>query len=109
MPGRAMGELQWPVYWVFGTELPRVVVNEALAETGRVESDYGYADSIRVFVELHNPMPRSIPTSVYRPDSWPVPLRVGEGESAYVPYRVVIGVKSAVPLRASGAAILPGA
>src|SRR5262249_29514827 len=22
------GEIQWPLYWVFGTELPRIVVNE---------------------------------------------------------------------------------
>src|SRR5206468_54481 len=52
------GEIQWPRYWVFGTELPRVVVNEALAEIRMNDPDEAYPDTVRVFVELHNPLRR---------------------------------------------------
>jgi hypothetical protein len=111
-PGRPAsgpdGELQWPVYWVFGTELPRVVVSEALAVSGRNNPNEAYEDTVRVFVELHNPFPRAVPPGTHQPDRFPVPLRMGVGATAYSPYRVLIGVKSPVPGRAAGAAVLPG-
>src|SRR5439155_18760140 len=50
---RQGSDIQWPMYWVFGTELPRVVVNEVLAEIGKNDPDNAYADQVRVFVELH--------------------------------------------------------
>ena len=53
------GEIQWPLYWVFGTELPRVVLNEALAEAERNDPQGAYQSPVRVFVELHNPFPRA--------------------------------------------------
>jgi hypothetical protein len=102
------GEIQWPLYWVFGTELPRVVVNEVLAQAQFNDPDDAYSDTVRVFVELHNPFPRTVPRGVYQPDSFPQPLRLGSAAAAYSPYRLLLGVKSAVPDRANGAAILPG-
>jgi hypothetical protein len=106
-PGQA-GEIQWPLYWVFGTELPRVVVNEVLGEMSRDDPDGAYPGAVRVFVELHNPFPRSLPGNVYQPDALPVPLWMGAGGAAYTPYRVVLGVGSPAPPRPTGAAILPG-
>src|SRR5439155_14881301 len=80
------GEIQWPLYWVFGTELPHVVVNEALAEAERNDPQGAYQSPVRVFVELHNPFPRTGAPGAYRPDSFPVPLRIGAGGGAYAPY-----------------------
>src|SRR5262249_38327152 len=102
------GEIQWPLYWVFGTELPRVVVNEALAEIQQNDPDRAYTDSVRVFVELHNPFPRAVPRDAYQPHSFPVPLQMGAGPAAYAPYRVVVGVKSPVQGQPASAAVLPG-
>jgi hypothetical protein len=101
------GEIQWPLYWVFGTELPRLVVNEALAQAGQNDPDQAYKDMLRVFVELHNPFPRTLPANTYAPDRFPVPLRMGSGSAAYTPYRLVLGVKSPVPNRPTGVAVLP--
>src|SRR5262249_4191655 len=47
--------------------------------------------------------------TVYPPDGWPVPLRMGDGVTTYTPYRLVLGVKAAVPMLPTGAAVLPGA
>ncbi len=105
---RPDGEIQWPLYWVFGTELPRVLVNEALAEAHANDPDEAYRDQVRVFVELHQPFPRAVAPTAYQPDAFGVPLRMGVGGAAYTPYRILVGVKSPVPLRATGAAILPG-
>jgi hypothetical protein len=82
-----------PRYWVFGTELPRVVVNEALTEyqlpprgsAGRVE--------VRTWVELFNPLPGGpTPAGAQVQDGLPVPVHVPavEGRPGYAPYRVVI-------------------
>jgi hypothetical protein len=111
LPGRpgSAGELQWPLYWVFGTELPRVVVNEALAEMRRNEPDEAYPDTVRVFVELLNPLPPAPSPGVSPADAAPVPLVMGGPAGAYSPYRIVLGVKSPGPsLLASAAAVLPG-
>ncbi|MCI0461853.1 MAG: hypothetical protein L0Z62_33295 [Gemmataceae bacterium] len=102
------GEIQWPLYWVFGTELPRLVVNEAMAQIQIHDPDQAYTDLVRVFVELHHPFPRALPAGVHPPDSFPVPLRMATGTEAYSPYRVVIGVKAPLGERPTGAAILPG-
>src|SRR5262249_27716891 len=102
------GEIQWPLYWVFGTELPRLLVNEAMAQSRKLDPSQGDTETGRVFVELHNPFPRSVPAGAHQPDGFPVPLRMGQGPQAYAPYRVVIGVPSPVLWRPTGAAILPG-
>src|SRR5262249_40626459 len=47
------GEIQWPLYWVFGTELPRVVLNEAMAQVPTNDPEEAYSEPVRVFVELH--------------------------------------------------------
>jgi hypothetical protein len=108
LAGRAEAELQWPLYWVFGTELPRVLVTEAMAQTGRNEPDQAYPDSVRLFAELANPFPDTLPANVMQQDRLPVPLLVTGKGGAYSPYRLVIGVNSPVPFRVPGAAILPG-
>lgn len=98
------GAIQWPLYWVFGTELPRIVVNEAMAQVKKNQPDDAYADTVRVFVELHNPLPRTVPAGTHAPDGFPIPLRVGNT----TPYQVVIGTKSALALSAGGATVPPG-
>ncbi len=90
-------DLQWPMYWVFGTEAPRVLVNEALAEIGINDPNSAYVDRVRVFIELQNLLPTALP----------VPLRMGTAGTGYAPYQVLLGVKAPVP-QASPAAILPG-
>ncbi|HZY85451.1 MAG TPA: hypothetical protein VFE78_11515, partial [Gemmataceae bacterium] len=84
-----------PRYWVFGTELPHVVVNEALAEY----RDLAAAPTqVRVWVELHNPVPA--PTAgraLQAQDGLPVrfqidgaPQSVTNKPAPYAPYRVVL-------------------
>jgi hypothetical protein len=59
---------QPPQYWVFGTELPRIVLNEALAETNAL----GTANN--VWAELYNPYPPSVSTGSQSLDTQPVTL-----------------------------------
>ncbi|MCI0462448.1 MAG: hypothetical protein L0Z62_36315, partial [Gemmataceae bacterium] len=94
------GEAELPRYWVFGTELPHLVLNEVLAayqEPAMPLPDAGYVTQI--WVELFNPF--RIPpgtTSVQPQDDFPVllyipalpkgqpslsPLHKGEGYAAY--------------------------
>lgn len=101
-------ELQWPLYWVFGTELPRVLLNEVLPESGHNDPHGAYLDRVRVFLELYNPVARPLVNSKYQPNPQPIPLHMGQGPSGYSPYQVLLGVKSPVPLRSTGAAVLPG-
>ncbi len=108
-PDEPGGEIQWPLHWVFGTELPRVVVNEALAEIGTNNPEEAYSDKVRVFVELHNTFPRDVPQGTYQPDGLPVPLRMGQ-DAPYAPYRILISTKSVVrPGDPLVATIHPGA
>jgi hypothetical protein len=111
------GEIQWPMYWVFGTELPHVVVNEVLAETFDASVTANYpppGEKVRVFVELHNPFPGSVSPTVQPADRLPVPLKVpalpnggpspsGDPAGAYTPYRVVLAVQQPPGLIAPGA------
>lgn len=108
LTGRPDAELQWPTYWVFGSEMPRVLVTEAMAQAARNDPDQAYADSVRVFAELANPFPDTLPANLLQQDRLPVPLRMTGRGSAYSPYRLVIGVNAPVPFRVPGAAILPG-
>jgi hypothetical protein len=66
-----------PRYWVFGTELPRVVVNEALAEyqlPANPATTPCYLTNI--WVELHNPFPVAPPTTAQAVDSLAPLLRI---------------------------------
>jgi hypothetical protein len=83
-------------YWVFGTELPRVVINEVLAEyvtAGTSKTDF----PVNVFVELHNPLPTpgqagGNPNAVQPIDNAGVPLYVPlpGGGGGYSPYVLVV-------------------
>src|SRR5262249_42429746 len=44
----------WGTEWVFGTELPRLVLNEVYAEWRRQEGEEGI--EVKLWVELHNPL-----------------------------------------------------
>lgn len=80
--------------WVFGTELPRVVLNEVLAEyappTATPAGSMGGATNVRFYVELYNPLPNSLPAA-FSQDTTPVPLYMPAGMSPYATYQVVIG------------------
>lgn len=98
-----------PVYWVFGTELPRILINEVLGEyTLPANSD---TFNVNVWVELFNPMASSAALnsaqsaltnngSTLQPlDALPVPLWIPASGSvpAYNPYRVVIANNNTTP------------
>jgi hypothetical protein len=83
-------------YWVFGTELPRVVINEVLAEyvtAATSKTDF----PVNVFVELHNPLPSPAQaggnTNAVQPiDNAGVPLYVPlpGGGGGYSPYVLLV-------------------
>jgi hypothetical protein len=96
-------ELQVPKYWVFGTELPHVVVNEVLAETVNADpnANANAAAPVKVWVELLNPYQGADPINPARTlqiqDTLPVQLQIGAvnqsatGNGAtYSPWRVVV-------------------
>jgi hypothetical protein len=95
------GDPELPRYWVFGVELPHVVVNEALVEYQEpARPRPGATYLTKVWVELHNPFLTPPPgTPLQAQDGFPVRLQVDAlppGESlagkpeAYAPYRVVL-------------------
>ncbi|HWG46291.1 MAG TPA: hypothetical protein VN688_26250 [Gemmataceae bacterium] len=86
------GNLDLPRYWVFGTELPRVVLNEVLAEYRLPSQRASGRSAVQVWVELFNPLPLVPPTAALQPlDSRPVPFLIGgAGAAGYSPYRVVL-------------------
>jgi hypothetical protein len=94
------GNPELPRYWVFGTELPRVVLNEVLTEyepppdpgPDPARPGAGRFD-VRVWVELFNPLPAGpLPPGAQPQDARPVPLYVapGGGKPGYGPYKVVL-------------------
>jgi hypothetical protein len=95
------GDRELPRYWVFGTELPRVVLNEVLAEY-RDPGPGMQAYPNKVWVELHNPMHTPPAGSALQPqDGVPVPLhveglagasaaRLADNNGDYAPYRVIL-------------------
>jgi hypothetical protein len=86
------GNPELPRYWVFGTELPRVVVNEVLTEYALPARREPGTFPVRVWVELFNPLPGGTPAGAQPLDSLPVPLYVTArgGGRGFSPYRVVI-------------------
>jgi hypothetical protein len=90
-----------PRYWVFGVELPHVLVNEVLVEYQEpAKPIVGSTYLTKVWVELHNPFPASSSGTRLQPqDSFPVQFQVAAlpaGKSvvgkpqAYAPYQVVV-------------------
>jgi hypothetical protein len=82
-----------PTYWVFGTELPKVVLNEVLAEAQN--STPGLApvanESVQVWAELYNTMLPTPGTNAQPQDSYRVPLYMTlPGGGGYSPYRISI-------------------
>jgi hypothetical protein len=90
-----------PKYWVFGTELPHVVVNEVLAETDNAAiAANPQGTAVKVWIELANPFAANDPTKPLQDqDGFPVQLNMagvanslitGQNSPAYSPYRVVV-------------------
>jgi hypothetical protein len=90
-----------PVFWVFGTELPKVVLNEVLAETQTTDTAQGSTAGtsfIKVWVELYNtmqnPATTAFPQNVQQQDGFRVPFFMsapaGSTQTPYSPYRVSI-------------------
>ncbi|HTU89868.1 MAG TPA: hypothetical protein VMF69_07215 [Gemmataceae bacterium] len=89
-----------PSYWVFGTELPKVVLNEVLAEAQNstpTQADPNNPDYVNVWLELFNTMPDPVnvanpTTSHTQPqDGYRVPLYITNPNGAsYSPYRITI-------------------
>jgi hypothetical protein len=95
------GDLELPRYWVFGAEVPHLLVNEVLAEYQEpARPRPGATYLTKLWVELHNPFAALPPGMRVQPqDGFPVQLKVGAlpaGRSvvgkpeAYAPYQVVI-------------------
>jgi hypothetical protein len=80
---------QVPRFWVFGTELPHVVLNEALAETPDTTQ---INQQVKLWLELYNPYQNPAPTTQQQ-DQWAVPLYIpvgGSGGTDYAPYRIEV-------------------
>jgi hypothetical protein len=91
-PGETDPDRQMPRYWVFGTEMPHVVLNEVLAETPNVALNEGV---VKVWLELHNPFtvpPAANVTQLQQQDGFPVQLRsaAASNGSRYAPYKVIL-------------------
>ena len=84
-----------PLYWVFGTELPKVVVNEALAEAQDPDPTKANTitdESVKVWIELFNTMQAPAASANTQPqDAFRVPLYVtNPAGGGYSPYRISI-------------------
>jgi len=83
-----------PAYWVFGTELPKVVLNEVLAEANNPNPQAQVnSDNVKVWVELFNTMPAvgTGGTNTQPQDAYRVPLYVTlPSGGGYSPYRISI-------------------
>ncbi|HEY5906642.1 MAG TPA: hypothetical protein VIZ31_01285, partial [Vicinamibacteria bacterium] len=88
-----------PRYWVFGTELPSVVLNEAMVEL-RAPTTPPDASLVRVWAELYRPaadIPSPDPLGPSNPR--PAPLFVRNGASGHSAYQIVVaGSNGRTPL-----------
>jgi hypothetical protein len=92
-------------YWVFGTELPKVTLSEAMVEFEQRNRGMGMGKpptagpvDVRVYVELFNAMAASGPATTQQRDYQPVPLHVPAvtmGQAPYAPYKVVVASPNA--------------
>jgi hypothetical protein len=82
-----------PKYWVFGTELPHVVLNEALAETPNASATAPANSTVNIWLELYNPFQSPNPTTQQQ-DGYAVPLYMpapaGSTLQPYSPYRIEV-------------------
>jgi hypothetical protein len=100
------GNPELPRYWVFGTELPRVVLNEVLAEYQLPAKAVPARIDVKVWAELFNPLPAGPALATVQPlDGRPIPLYVSGlgGTLGYAPYRVVLANTNTNP----GGPLLP--
>jgi hypothetical protein len=100
------GNLELPRYWVFGTELPRVVLNEVLAEYQLPAQPVPGPIAVKVWSELFNPLPAgSAPTTAQPMDAQPVPFYLpGNGVvGGYAPYQLILADTNTSP----GGPLLP--
>jgi hypothetical protein len=84
-----------PMFWVFGTELPKVVLNEVLAQAqdSNPADDFVAGESVKLWLELFNTMPAaaSLPANSQPQDGYRVPLYMSTGaNTGYSPYRITI-------------------
>jgi hypothetical protein len=122
-PNTNTADPELPKYWVFGTELPKVLINEVLAEyttpldgTGKPSIGKGNQFPVRVFAELFNPMPNAAqlggayPNTVQQQDNPtnPIPLYIQPSgpNAGYSPYNVVLA-DNFVKAGAQAAGLLP--
>jgi hypothetical protein len=98
-------------YWVFGVEMPRVLLNEVFVEYNdppTATSTPPYPLNINVWAELFAPMPNTVSATVDQTDAAPVLLAVPQGaapaQTPYAPYRIVIADTAAA---ATGGPLLP--
>jgi hypothetical protein len=101
--GAVNGDAELPRYWVFGVELPHVVLNEVLAEYREPDQPMpGSTYDVGVWLELHNPFqvppagqelqPRDgLPVSLYVPALAPGQSASASGnDKGFAPYQVVV-------------------
>jgi hypothetical protein len=83
-------------YWVVGTEMPRLLLSEALAEASDSSAGAapGLTGNVKLWVELFNPVNQASTTVTLRPeDAANVPLYVpasGLGATPFAPYKIVV-------------------
>jgi hypothetical protein len=79
-----------PRYWVFGTEMPKVVLNEVLAECSPTPGGGGPV-TVNVFAELFNPIaPPTGTVGTQGEDGNAVPLYNTNAAGGYAIYQVVV-------------------
>jgi hypothetical protein len=90
--------------WVYGTELPRVVLNEVYVEYTNAPGDFGLALKPpratqlkgNVWVELHNPFQDDPPlTAPYRTGAAQLEMPAANAQPAYGIYRLILARLSA--------------
>jgi hypothetical protein len=89
-----------PLYWVFGTEMPKVVLNEVLAEAQNPDptQQAGSNESVKVWIELYNTMPKTGGTNTQPQDVNRVPLYMtNPAGPGYSPYRITIAQNLQTP------------
>jgi hypothetical protein len=87
------GNLEMLKYWVFGTELPRVVLNEVLTEYQLPQGGVAGNVNVNFWAELYNPLPPAAPVPLQQLDIQGVALSVAATGSngPYSPYQVAVG------------------
>ena len=89
---------QLPRYWVFGTELPSVVLNEVMTEYAVPDPTTPGVFRVKVWAELYHPVSDiPAPDPGRPPDVRPLSLFARTAQGGYSPYRIVIGNTNASP------------